>query len=324
MHPDSLCEAIRRDGRAVEANLRGFHLGRNVVTQGAANPERAKAAVRPLRASPPVGLEDLLEGLPAGIHATVSEGLHRLVDFQDRDYARSFAKRVARFVSLPNADDDLLNEMARHLAVRMSSEDTIRVAQLKLRDDRLVRLAGEAKAREGDIVEVTEFLKPGPEEILSVIPIWIGKPLIAASQRLNLSNLSFPLKIRTSGIVGFLLLKTLAGMKPWRPKSLRAEQEKAWVDEWLELVEASLAVNPAAALQVIEAASLVRGYGDTWKRGHASWRRIVDQVVIPMLSGQLPLAHFADALLQARLAAQADPEGHQLDKMVLSLKAMAA
>ena len=324
MQPDSLRAAIRRDGRAVDANLRGFDLGRNVVTQASPDPVAPGTPVRPLRALPPVGLEDLLEGLPSGIHATVSEGIHRLVDFQDEALARSFVQKILRFVSLPNADDELLNELARHLAVRMSSEDTIRVAQLKLRDERLLRLAREAKARDGDIVEVTEFLKPGPEELLSVLPLWIGKPLLVASQRLRLSSLSFPLKIRTSGIFGFLLLKMLAAMKPWRPKSLRAIQEAAWVDEWLTLVEASLAVDPAAALQLIETASLVRGYGDTWKRGHASWRCITDDVVQPMLSGRLPRQHFADALLQARLAAQADPEGHRLNDLVKSLKSLAA
>ena len=82
---------------------------------------------------------------------------------------------MRRFVGSPGADGAFIRELARHLAVRMSVEDVIRVAQLKLREARLARVAQEAKARDGDIVDVTEYLKPGPEEIFGLLPPRLGR-----------------------------------------------------------------------------------------------------------------------------------------------------
>ena len=50
----------------------------------------------------------------------------------------------------------------------MSFEDTIRVAQLKIKEGRVDRLRSESKVRDKDLIDVTEFLKPGPEEIFSL------------------------------------------------------------------------------------------------------------------------------------------------------------
>jgi indolepyruvate ferredoxin oxidoreductase beta subunit len=321
---DALRAAIRRDGRAVEANLRGFEAGLAAVTARNALPATTVIGPRALRDGAPVGFEAMVAALPESARAIASEGLHRLIDFQDAAHARLYGERLARFAAQPGANGALVAEFARHLAVRMSSEDTIRVAQLKLRDDRLARLAAEAKARPGDLVEVTEFLKPGPEEILSILPAGIARALLGVVHRYGWSQVAIPLKVRTSGIVGFLALKLLASLRPLRPRSLRAAQEHAWIEEWLELVTRTTALDPEAAAQVIETATLVRGYGETWTRGQANWRRIADEIIVPMLDGKLPRAHFADAVTQARLAAQADPEGNRLGVVVGSLKELTA
>ena len=99
----------------------------------------------------------------------------------------------------------------------------------------------------------------------------------------------------------------------------RFAEEDAWVERWLGLVERTLAANPAAAQEVVASASLVRGYADTYKRGLANWTRIMDEVVEPMLAGALQRAHFADAVLQARLAASKDPEGEALAATIAAI-----
>ena len=321
---EALRDAIRRDGRAVEANLRGFEAGLAAVAARSALPSAAVIGPRALREGAPAGFEAMVAALPEAARAVASEGLHRLVDFQDAAYARLYGERLARFAALPGANGELVGELARHLAVRMSSEDTIRVAQLKLRDERLGRLAAEARAQPGDLVEVTEFLKPGPEELLSILPAGLARPLLAFVHRHGWSQVAIPLKVRTTGITGFLALKLLACLRPLRPRSLRAAQESAWIEEWLALAARAVAIDPAAAREVIETASLVRGYGETWTRGQANWRRIADDIIIPMLDGRLPQVHFADAVTQARLAAQADPDGNRLGVVVGSLKELAA
>ncbi len=83
-----------------------------------------------------------------------------MIDFQDAKYAGEYLDKIHRFAALKGVDGALVRELARHLAVRMSSEDVIRVAQLKLRASRLARVEAEARARPGDMFEITEFLKP--------------------------------------------------------------------------------------------------------------------------------------------------------------------
>jgi len=80
----------------------------------------------------------------------------------------------------------------------------------------------------------------------------------------------------------------------------------------------------ASDAEVIATAALVRGYADTYKRGLANWTRIVECVIEPMLAGQLSRAHFADAVLQARLAATKDPEGEALAKTIAAIRRAAA
>ena len=200
----------------------------------------------------------------------------------------------------------------------MSVEDVIRVAQLKLREARLARVAQEAKARDGDIVDVTEYLKPGPEEIFGLLPPRLGRWALARVRH----DRAWPLKVTTTRLSGFLRLKALAGLRRWRPRTLRFAEEEAWVERWLGLIERTLAVDPAAAREVVATAALVRGYADTYKRGLANWTAIMDGVVEPMLAGKLPRAHFADAVLQARLAATKDPEGEALAETIAAIGRM--
>jgi indolepyruvate ferredoxin oxidoreductase beta subunit len=198
----------------------------------------------------------------------------------------------------------------------------VRVAQLKLREARLARVRAEARAGPGDIVRITEFLKPGPYELLSMLPTRVARPLMRLVRRTKIEKLAWPIRLRTTGVLGFLQLKALSSLRGLRPKSLRAAEESAWIEEWLRLVERVAPVSPEAAGEIIALADLVRGYGETWNRGHRNWRLIVDDVIRPMLDEQATPLHFADAILQARLAAVADPEGERLDMVLASLKAL--
>ena len=50
----------------------------------------------------------------------------------------------------------------------------------------------------------------------------------------------------------------------------------------------------------------------------------MEGVVEPMLAGKLPRAQFADAVLQARLAATKDPEGEALAETIAAIGRIAA
>jgi indolepyruvate ferredoxin oxidoreductase beta subunit len=132
------------------------------------------------------------------------------------------------------------------------------------------------------------------------------------------------MRVRTTTLSGFLRLRLLASLRRWRPRSLRYAQEQAWIERWLSLVERALAVDAGAARELVETAGLVKGYGDTYKRGMASWTRIVDEVAEPALRGELDPGMLADAVLQCRLAALADPGGARLEAVIAAVRAAGA
>jgi indolepyruvate ferredoxin oxidoreductase beta subunit len=142
--------------------------------------------------------------------------------------------------------------------------------------------------------------------------------------RLGWSQKSFPMKVRTTRVGGFVRLKALAVLRPWRPHTLRYAEEQAWIERWLGLVDRALALDADVACEVVETARLVKGYGETYKLGHANWNRIVSDIVEPFLAGRFPSAQFADAVLQSRLAALADPDGARLATVIESVRALPA
>jgi indolepyruvate ferredoxin oxidoreductase beta subunit len=332
---------IKAEGRAVDANLRGFEAGLGVALEPTRHPGGRRpggghpgpAASHTLRQIPdslaPTGGRVSASGmtggegagaLPPEAQAVVREAVARLTDYQNAGYAQRYLARLQRFAGRPGADGAFIRELARHLAVRMSVEDVIRVAQLKLRETRLARVTREAQAGPGDIVDITEYMKPGPEEIFGLFPPGLGRWALRRVRH----DRSWPLKVRTTRFSGFVRLKLLAGLRFWRPRTLRFAEEEAWVERWLGLVERTLAVDPAAAHEVVATAALVRGYADTYKRGLANWSRIMEAVVEPGLAGALPPGQFADAVLQARLAAVKDPEGEALGRTIAAIAQAAA
>jgi indolepyruvate ferredoxin oxidoreductase, beta subunit len=316
---DAFRAAIRAEGKAVDANLRGFEAGRAPRRTASAQGDKTGDQTR---ASPPLMhlVSQQLEAFAPQARAVIAEGIARLTDYQDAAFANRYLARLKPFASRPGAEGRFLRELARHLALRMSVEDVIRVAQLKLRKERVLRVTHEARARAGDIVDITEYLKPGAEEILGLLPPRLGRWALARIRH----DRAWPLKVTTTRASGFLRLKALAALKGWRPHTLRFAEEEAWVERWLELVDRALAMSPAAAQEVVATAALVRGYADTYKRGLANWRKIVECVIEPMLAGRLSRAHFADAVLQARLAAAKDPEGEALAETIAAIRRSAA
>ena len=322
---DAFRAAIRAEGKAVDANLRGFEAGLALAEAASPQPKASAAPVVPAAGSPANELEATAKKLvPPEAAAITIEAVRRLMDYQGPRYAELYLDRVGRLAKRAGADGAFIRELARHLAVRMSFEDTIRVAQLKLRADRIDRLRREAKARDDDLIEVVEFLKPGPEEIFSLLTPRLGRAVLAFVARRGWSEKSLPMRVRTTGTGGFLRLKALSGLRAWRPRTLRYAEEQAWIERWLSLVERALARDPALAREVIETARLVKGYGETYKRGHANWRRIVDEVIEPLLAERMPKGLLADAVLQCRVAALADPDGNSLTAVIESVRAASA
>src|SRR6478752_4765551 len=164
--------AIHADGKAVDANLRGFRSGLEAAqTANAADGEGVAARRARLPVASLADLERaIVTEMPAPAREVILEGVRRLVAYQDVSYARLYLDRLAPVRSADErvqSGGRLLREVARHLAVRMSYEDVIRVAQAKIDPARLARIAADMGVKPGEPFTVTEFLKPGIEEMCS-------------------------------------------------------------------------------------------------------------------------------------------------------------
>ena len=99
----------------------------------------------------------------------LKEGVRRLIDYQDPAYAGLYLDRLAKIAALAGGDRRLLDETARHLALWMTYEDTIRVAALKTRGSRFERVRHEVRAGSDQVLAIDEYLHPGVREIAETL-----------------------------------------------------------------------------------------------------------------------------------------------------------
>jgi len=330
---DGFEAAIQAFGKARDANLRGFKAGIELV-RGTRPPAPATAETKRPSPRTPVA-KDLIDGAtayPRSMAATVHEALARLVDFQDRRYAQSYLDRLDRVIK---AERDLQGEafqfhlsgeVARQLAVWMSFEDVIRVADLKTRPDRLARIRDEVGAAPGQRLMLTEFLKPGVEEWCGLLPGIIGRPLFGMFARRNLTErFNIGIRVRTSGILGFTSLYLLARLRFWRRHSMRFHDEQQAIEAWLDMVCDALRQDYRFALEIVALAALRKGYGETRRRGVDKSDRIVEALVRPGLShGQVAAPAAAEAMRAVREAAMADADDTVFDRLLEGFAAAAA
>ncbi len=85
------------------------------------------------------------------------------------------------------------------------------------------------------------------------------------------------------------------------------------------MVQDAAQLSGDLALEVAECARLIKGYGDTLKRGVANYGLIEARVIRPVLAGQISLRLGTDAVASARVAALADPDGDALAHCLASL-----
>jgi len=324
-------QVIRESGIAVESNLAGFAAGFDEAQSAvsiptieylAKRPTTATAAARPL-------LDRALDDFPEALHELVSEGIARLVDYQDVRYAGYFLDRLNRIRVLDGSDESegkpwlLTREVARYLATWMAFEDVIRVADLKTRAARVARVREEVCAKADEPVEIIDYLKPGPEEFTAILPPALGRPILRwAQRRKSPERLHVGMHVKTTTISGFLLMWMLGRMRWVRRSSLRYRDENALQERWLTAVSRAAERDYGLAVEIAKCAHLIKGYGSTYHRGQGNFLRIFEAVVEPMVSNSAA-TDAAAAVRDAREAALADPDGKMLDE-ALRAKATAA
>ena len=133
---------------------------------------------------------------------------------------------------------------------------------------------------------VTEFLKPGVEEFCSILPPWLARPILAFAERhAKFAAAHWGMEINTASLSGFLRFYILAKLRRFRPRTWRYQEEQREIGNWLKLILRAAPLSAELAIEIAECARLIKGYGDTHKRGTDNYRVIVAQVIEPALAG---------------------------------------
>jgi indolepyruvate ferredoxin oxidoreductase beta subunit len=316
--------AIRRGQVGVKTSLAAFAAGFEAAQ--APEPERSApdAATDARENDVPGRLRDMIgraeRDYSGEARAIVVAAIARLDDYQDAEHAHDFLRELERFRSIEREHGDgsgrLLAEAARQLALAMSYEDTIRVAELKIRSSRFARVRDEVQVEDGQILEIAEFLHPRVQEIADTLPAPFGRWLMRTGwARRSVERLTRKGRIiKTTSVGGFLLLYALSSLKPLRRRSLRFGIEQEALSSWLDLVAATAERDYTLALQVARMRSLVKGYGDTHERGKAKFDKLA--AILPRLRERSNPGAELEHLIKAALA---DEEGRTLDQAIADL-----
>jgi indolepyruvate ferredoxin oxidoreductase beta subunit len=275
-------------------------------------------------------LLDRVRRFATPVQKIVLEGVRRAIDYQDPEYAKLYLDRLERIAGLDGAQGvrasvtgygewSLTEATARSLALWMTFEDTIRVADLKTRPTRFARVRDEIRADPGQLFGITEFMKPRVTEIAGTLPLGLGRWLLrsqGASQLLT--RWTGGKQIRTGTVTGFLMLHILGGLKRWRRGTLRFHEENERIEKWLGRIEGLAATNYALAVELARAQRLVKGYGDTHERGWRNFSFLVDK-----LDELAPRPDGAAVFARLQAAALADEEGKALARELAEISSVA-
>jgi hypothetical protein len=258
----------------------------------------------------------LPDGLPDGAAPIVSEGIHRLIDYQGASYAKLYVDRLRRFVGRRDVDAPMFSEIARLMVMRMSYEDPIRIAQLKLAE--LDAGAGNPRVQSSADVRKFRF-----DELIGALPAVVAEPVLDMLERMGCLHKPVSIRFSTASRWGIRRLKIEAGLRRWRLFSVRYVKERAWVERWLHMISRSLAKQPKAASAIVQTATMVQGYGDAYRQGLTDWHAIIDGLAKPTFDGVLPLPDLAAAVAEARAAVMPDPRQVALKRTIAEIRARA-
>jgi hypothetical protein len=268
-----------------------------------------------------IGEEDetppfLPEGLPEAVALVAGDAIHMLIDYQSTSYAQLYVDRLCRFVGRRDVDDAMLGEIAQLMAMRMSYEDPIRIAQLKLAE--IGEASGGLPVKSDDDVRKLRL-----DELIDPLPAIVAEYMLDALEWAGWMHKRVSIRFSASSRWGVRRLKIEASLKRWRRYSVRYAKERVWVERWLHMIDRSLTKQPDAAAAIVATATMVQGYGDAYRQGIADWNAIIDGLAKPTFDGVLALPDLAGAIVEARAAALPDPRQAALKRKIAEIRAPA-
>jgi len=315
---------VERAGVGVKTSLAALRAAADLARQPVAQPkavgtgmDTAARALPNKAASPAVQplLDRIRADFPADAWNMLGEGLARVLDYQDVTYGREYLDRVAAFTRF--GDATTVAEAAHWIAVAMSYDDVIRVADLKTRPERWDRVRREVSAGVDEMVGTEEFFHPRLAEVLGLLPLGLAR-WVQSSPGLSgwlAPRLDKGRRIRAFSLRGHVQLRVVAGLRRWRRGNLRHAEEMAHIQQWLDVALAIAPQDLALATEVLRCRRLVKGYSDTHARGSSRFDRLMRAA--ESLRGR---EGAAAALASLREAALRDAEGKALEQRWVALQ----
>jgi indolepyruvate ferredoxin oxidoreductase beta subunit len=317
--------AIKRSDISVAASLKAFAAGFDAATSAPQSPVDQGGNAVPKPGPALAGLAARISSsFPQSCQSILLAGIERLADYQDVAYAALYLDRlepIRDFVQSAQAQNgaefpQILLETARYLALWMSYEDAIRVADLKTRRTRFERVEADARVTGSQLLQIREFLHPRVEEFADIMPSALGAWMLRTQWVTRLVNrITGKGKVlQTTSLIGFLQLYMLAGLRRLRPATLRFKREQKRITDWLNQLKDVAQSDPALALEVAECPRLVKGYGDTYVLGTRNFESLMQ--ALPRLR---KLDSPAGRLKALRELALADDTGKKLENALNEL-----
>ncbi len=276
--------AIRRSGRSVEANLRGFDAG-YAAAAGSAAQAAAPAVAGTARCAPCAAMPEALARrcaaqFPPEMQQVLALGVARLIDYQDEAYAGLYLDRL-RALAAAEGGWSVAARAARALAAWMAYEDIMRVAALKCRAGRIERVRREVGAKPGQPVRIFDYFRPGVAELADVLPPRLFAWIESRAARAGPRSVRGGIEVNATSLTGQLALRAVASLARARRSSARYAAEQALIERWLAALRRFAGTDREAAMELAECARLVKGYSDTRNRGRARLVEILERHAEP-------------------------------------------
>ncbi|HSE83652.1 MAG TPA: indolepyruvate oxidoreductase subunit beta family protein [Thermodesulfobacteriota bacterium] len=302
----SYLKAIEETGVAVKNNIKAFRIGWDYVKfkkydSGKPDPQKRWEGFKQRRSEglEPKKKEEYLRLIsraeieyPTRLREILAEALFRLVDYQDVWYAEKYLHHLK---SVYEIDQEMkggykLTELfAKNLALWMSYEDGIRVAELKIRPERFKRIKQEMRLRDDQVFQVIDYLKPDAYEIYGLLPNALVDPIIRLSESRILQRLlpkdkkiTLEQKPVTTSFLGSLRLWLISKLKPVRHYSYRYHKEHSLIRKYKANVEKFAPINYDLGCLVAKSGEMIKGYGDVRRRTMNAFNRFLDNIITPL------------------------------------------
>lgn len=281
-------KVIQSGGKGIKQSINSFNEAYQYVKDFIAQPKPYNADLQPAKfeAMPSSVSSSKLNEVIADVKATIPApvqdiawyGINHLIDFQNLKYAKQYLEKLKDFIAVDNAEKEykLSQQVARYLAVGMSYDDLIFVADEKTRKSREKEVYKQVGAKEDEIVNTLDYLHPGFEEITGFMPVKIGKRFAKSKKwrKRYEKYLDKDRRMHSTGFFNFLMLYIMGGMRGWRLKTLRHHEEMENVNSWLKRMKKTAVNNYDLAVELANSYRLKKGYGDTYERGHSKFAMI--------------------------------------------------